>query len=272
VTYLLDNAQRGADRRMQVLSRLFDERSRRMIAASDIAPGWRCLEVGGGDGGIARWLGEMVGPQGSVLCTDIDPRFIAASGTSLRVERHDIECDPLPASHFHLIHARLVLIHLPARDQVLRKLRDALAPGGWLVIEDFDVVSLLPDPAVNPAEVRFAAADATREYMKRGGAEPRFGRRLHAHFRRLGLECVRAEACLSMFDHAHPGADLLRANFEQLGERLVAEGLITEEQLREDLSRLERDDWSVPSPIMWTVMGRRPSSPQFPEQPGSAEG
>lgn len=39
-----------------------------------VSCGWRCLEVGAGHGSIARWLAERVGPTGSVLAADIDPR------------------------------------------------------------------------------------------------------------------------------------------------------------------------------------------------------
>lgn len=60
---------------------------------------------------------------------------------------HDIVKDPLPAHSFDLIHARLVLAHLPARDQVLPRLVASLRPGGWLVVEDFD--SWLP-PCLDP--------------------------------------------------------------------------------------------------------------------------
>lgn len=271
MTYLLDNAQRGAERRMQVLPRLFDERSRQALEQTGAGPGWRCLEVGGGGGTIARWLAGKVAP-GSVLCTDIDPRHAGDVTANLRVERHDIVNDPLPQARFDLIYARLVLIHLPRREAVLARLRDALVPGGWLVIEDFDVLSMLADTGLNAAEVRFATADALRGYMSRGGAEPRFGRLLHGHFRRLGFEDVRAEGCVSMVDSTHPGADLLRVNFEQLGATLVAEGLISQEQLLADLQRLQRDDWSAPSPVMWTVTGRRPSAAHLGQQPHRADG
>ena len=81
--------------------------------------------------------------------------------------------DDLPDAHFHLIHARLVLIHLPERDAVLERLVTALRPGGWLVIEDFDVLSLLPDREVNPYEVALPTAAAMRTYMARGGADAR---------------------------------------------------------------------------------------------------
>jgi trans-aconitate methyltransferase len=69
------------------------------------------------------------------------------------VRLHNIVTDPLPEASFDLIHARLVLVHLPEREKVLARLMAALKPGGWLVDEEFDS-SMSPDPAVNPAEVR----------------------------------------------------------------------------------------------------------------------
>ena len=141
--YLLDNADSIAADRMNALARLYDPASQRALNAAGIAPGWHCLEVGGGGGGVARWMAEQVGSMGSVLCTDIDPRHIAPSGlANLHVVRHDIVRDALPEAKFDLAHARLVLLHVPERAAVLEKMISALKPGGWLVIEDFDTVSV----------------------------------------------------------------------------------------------------------------------------------
>ena len=74
--YPLSNADVQAGARMDVLSRLYDATTRRVIDATGLAPGWRCLEVGGGGGSVARWLAGRVGAAGSVLCTDIDTRII----------------------------------------------------------------------------------------------------------------------------------------------------------------------------------------------------
>jgi trans-aconitate methyltransferase len=41
----------------------------------------------------------------------------------------------------NLVHARLVLEHLPERDAVLRKLVRGLKPGGWLLVDSVDYVS-----------------------------------------------------------------------------------------------------------------------------------
>ena len=84
------------------------------------APGWHCLEVGGVSSAVAAWMADRVGPSGSVLVTDIDPRFMERSvyrrPPHLELRRHDIGTDPLPERAFDLIHARLVLMHVPQRE------------------------------------------------------------------------------------------------------------------------------------------------------------
>lgn len=258
--YLLDNADAIAANRMNALSRLYDPASQRALSAAGIAPGWHCLEVGGGGGGVARWMAERVGPTGSVLCTDIDPRHIAPSGLpNLHVVRHDAVRDALPEAKFDLAHARLVLLHIPERSAVLEKMVAALKPGGWLVIEDFDTASVQPDVAANPREARIETAEALRLFMIRGGVDARFGRSLYGRFKGLGLTEVSTEGRVMMWDRANGGADLMRINFEQIGEKVVAAGLLSADQLQADLKRLDDPEFVTPSPIMWAAMGRKPA-------------
>jgi SAM-dependent methyltransferase len=259
--YLLDNARIEAAQRMRLLAKLFDATTQRALAATGIADGWNCLEVGGGGGSVAHWMAERVARGGSVLCTDIDPRHVPEPTlANLRIERHDITRDALPAAGFDLIHARLVLVHIPGRGAVIDRLVSALKPGGWLVIEDFDTLSMPPDSSLNTGEVQLAAGDAMRKYMNRGGVDSRFGRSLYGRLRAAGLSEVAAEGRVLMFDRRNGGGELLRANFEQLAGELVAAGFITAERLRADIERLDADDYAAPSPIMWTVAGRRPVS------------
>jgi SAM-dependent methyltransferase len=260
--YLLDNADAIAARRMDALARLYDPASHRALDATGLTPGWHCLEIGGGGGGIARWMAERVGITGSVLCTDIDPRHIAPSGLpNVHVVRHDAVRDALPEAKFDLAHARLVLLHIPERAAVLEKMIAALKPGGWLVIEDFDTSSVLPDVAANPQEQRMETAEALRMYMIRGGVDARFGRSLYGRFKGLGLVDVSTEGRVMMWNRANGGTDLMRINFEQIGEKMVAAGLLSAEQLRADLKRLDEPNFVTPSPIMWVATGRKPVAP-----------
>jgi len=260
--YLLDNAQAPAAQRMRILASLFDAPTQRALAAVGVRAGWHCLEVGGGGGTVARWLAERVAPAGSVLCTDLDPRHIDAPAVgNLRVERHDIVRDALPIARFDLIHARLVLLHIPERAAVLERLVQALKPGGWIVIEDFDALSMPPDNSLFPGELQLAAGDAMRRFMNRGGVDARFGRTLYGRFRALGLAQVSAEGRVLMFDRGNGGADLMRVNFEQVGEQLVTAGFIDREQLRADIDLLGSEAYVAPSPVMWTVAGRKGDLP-----------
>src|SRR5262249_29873553 len=121
--YVFDNSGTNAEVRYRELSRLYDANTIRHLKERGIQEGWSCLEVGGGGGSIASWLCLRVGVSGRVLATDLDPRFLKAlSFPQLEVRKHDIRTEGLPTCSFDLAHARLVLMHLPERETVLRRM------------------------------------------------------------------------------------------------------------------------------------------------------
>ena len=259
--YPLDNAHGKADTRMDLLARLFDAPTQRALERVGVTAGWQCLEVGGGGGSVARWLAARVGASGRVLCTDINTRIIEShrgGPPNLEVRVHDIANDPLPAANFDLVHARLVLIHVIERERALERMVEALTPGGWLVIEDFDTASIQPDASVNRYETPLPTSEAVRAYLTRN-QDGYFGRRLHGRFRELGLQDVYAEGRLLMFDRRNGGNELMRVNFEQIGQDVIKAGLLTQQQLDADLAKIETDEYAMPSPIMWSVAGRKPA-------------
>src|SRR5665213_873991 len=100
-TYGMDNAWAGERWRLQAMENLWDAGTFRHLAALGVGPGWQCWEVGAGGGTVAAWLCEQVGPTGSLLATDIDPRFVEALALpNLVAKRHDIVQDPLPNEQF----------------------------------------------------------------------------------------------------------------------------------------------------------------------------
>src|SRR5262249_61297296 len=114
-----------------------------------VGAGGRCREGAAGAGSIVDWLCRRVGPAGSVLATDLDPRFLAGrQQPNLEVRQHNILTDPLPEAEFDLVHARNLLLHLAEPQQALRRMVAALKPGGWLLAEEGDFVTFVPDPAV----------------------------------------------------------------------------------------------------------------------------
>ncbi|MBB5911807.1 SAM-dependent methyltransferase [Nocardia transvalensis] len=116
---------------------LFDAITTDCLRSTGIGPGARCLELGAGAGSIARWLADRVGPSGSVVAVDKNAAFLDP-GPNVEVYEHDLAGGLPVDGPFDLIHARLLLMRLPRREQIFTTLVEALAPGGWLVIGDVD--------------------------------------------------------------------------------------------------------------------------------------
>jgi ubiquinone/menaquinone biosynthesis C-methylase UbiE len=259
--YVLDNAAPQTPARFSALAGLYDATTIRHLERIGVGHGWRCWEIGAGPGSIAQWLRGQVGASGSVLATDIDTRFLDQGvHPNLTICRHDIVLDPLPDNTFDLVHARLVLVHLPEREQVLDRMIAALKPDGWLLTEEFDSVSLLPAPHRYPWEIPLKSAAALRRVMMERGVDPGFGRALAGHLRARGLENISAEGRMLMSLGRSVGADLMRANLEQLREAILDSGDVTPFEFEEDLARLNQADFMVPSPVMWSVAARRPAA------------
>jgi SAM-dependent methyltransferase len=256
-SYVFSNGEATAAERLQLLAQIYDPISRDFLQRVGIAQGWSCWEVGAGYGTIARWMHERVGQHGRVLATDLDPRFLQPLACSnFEVMQHEVVRDPLPSQQFDLIHARLLICHLPEREAVLDQLIGALKPGGWLVIEDFDASSLTPDPNINPAEVLLETGIAMRELLRRKGVHLGIGRLLAGQFRTRGLRDVIAEGRMSMWHDGSMFARFQRLTYEQVAAALIESGLVSAEQIARDIAALEKN-YAMPSPILWSVAGRR---------------
>ncbi|MGI8550737.1 MAG: class I SAM-dependent methyltransferase [Dehalococcoidia bacterium] len=259
-TYIFQNAGQQTADRFSGLAAVFDPGSFRHLTALDVATGWHCLEVGGGGGSVARWLSEQVGANGKVLVTDIDPRHLGhLTQANVSVQPHDITCDPLPESAFDLIHVRLVLHHLPQREQVLARLVTALKPGGWLLAEEFDGLSLPSDPALYPGETSLKLQTALQRLMSERGADTAYGRRLPVRFAAHNLVNVEAEGQVFFWHGGSAGAQIMRANYLQLQDAILAGRYITAVELAEELQSLENPTTQILSPVMWAVRGQRPN-------------
>jgi SAM-dependent methyltransferase len=261
-TYVFDQAWQREHDRLTALESLFDAASQRHLTSLGVAEGWRCLEVGAGAGGIARWLADRVGPGGQVLATDLDTRFLHDHGRSnLDVLAHNIVTDPLDGV-FDLIHARAVLTHLPERQTVLQRLVSALRPGGWLLIEDVDfgptaaraLASYVtaPAPAVAAMERVYLAIAAVFSAI---GADPSVGTRLTAMLAQAGLSGVSAEIHAPV--PSGGSEDWTRGSIEQLADKLVTTGLAGAEDIEMFLAfSLDPSVYYAP-PLMVSASGQR---------------
>lgn len=257
--YLLANAQTGAQRRLAALSAAFDPWTLRHLVGLGLGPGWRVWEVGAGGPALAEELARRVGPDGSVLATDLDPPWQPAA-PNLQVEQHDVAGDEPPGESFDLVHARLVLVHVPERDRALAAMAAALRPGGWLVVEEADPalqsLTCLEDAGPDQ-QLANRLKEGFRRLMTDRGVDLAYGRTLPRRLREAGLADVGAEA---YFPIAGPAAvELERTTVAQIRDRLIDAGLAGAAEVERHLRNLDDGVLDPATSPLVTAWGRRPS-------------
>jgi SAM-dependent methyltransferase len=260
--YVFDHSWEGERARLEALEEAFDPGTFRHLDALGVAPGWRCLEVGAGAGSVARWLCRRVGPGGRVVATDLKTTFLgtlAREYACAQVLCHDVVADELETDAFDLIHARLLLEHLPDRDLALKRLVAALAPGGVLVLEDFDWRSLAPRPGPG-AEVFERVCAALRQMMEANGYTPWYGRRLPGVLTDAGLERVGAEGRVLVGVPGTAAAAWWPLNFESVRGELLERSGITAVELDEMIARCAGPEFTWLYPVLVAAWGWRPEA------------
>jgi hypothetical protein len=150
------------------------------------------------------------------------------------------------------------LLHIPERERAIERIVRSLRPGGWVLFEEFDSLSMPPDPELNPSEHFLKTLGALWKVMASEGVDLRFGRLLPGIMEKMELRDVGAQAKAFLFRGASTGAAVLRANFLQMRDKLIASGHITEGEFEADLARLDDPGVMWPSWVLWSVWGRRP--------------
>jgi SAM-dependent methyltransferase len=259
--YTFDNDHPAAAERLDLLSAVLDEFTIARLSSLGDLTGRRCLELGAGNGSIVGWLADQAGPAGHVLATDINTGRIPPD-RPYAVLRHDLTTDPIPDGPWDVIHARLVLGHLPERANILRRLAAALAPGGALAIEEWDdshsgLVLAAPQPEA--ATLFPAYLTAVEQILSAGGLDHNWAWQIHAAMITGGLVDVDTVIHARSWPGGSAGALHHAANISLLRTRILEAGM-TGEQL-DRLSGFLRDPRMVVRGLLTiSTVGRRPPS------------
>lgn len=219
--YTLDNTWDKAERRLALLEAEYDPGTVSRMTRLGIAPGWRALELGAGRGSMARWMCEAVGPGGEVTAVDLEPRFLEADPRpNLQILRHDLVADGVPGAGYDLVHARMLLMHLPDRDQLLADMVRALRPGGVLLVEEADFY-----PIATAASARYVETwERCVAVAGKAGGDWTWARQLPSLACAAGLVDVEAVSEVAYFRSGDLWARLLDLSWEQLTPALIADG------------------------------------------------
>ncbi len=189
--------------------------------------GWRCVDVGAGGGDVSVALAEIVGRDGRIYAVDVDParrddvaRAAAAHGAQVLAITQSGEDLTLPEA-VDLAFCRFLLLHVVDPVRVLRRMGEAVRPGGWVVAQE---------PVTTAGRVDGEPLSFP------GSRHPDVGAVLPALVRDAGLEIVDAWAEAPAGVGAGPVADYL-----------------------EDLTGVAPGDVAIVLPPLVTVVARRPA-------------
>jgi SAM-dependent methyltransferase len=174
--------------RLRAQARMWEPETARLLDHVGVGPGARCLDAGCGAGDGMRLMAER---GASVLGVDVDAELGAQAVDALHADGHDAcafaELDiehERPDGSFDVVLARLLLIHVDDPAAVLRRLWDCVAPGGHLVVQDYDLLTGQVLPGLESMdEFRRVAIDA----FLCAGRDVRLGMRLPALHREAGI-------------------------------------------------------------------------------------
>ena len=103
--------------------------------------GWRCVDVGAGGGDVTVALAEIVGHDGRVYAVDSDPaardevaKTAAAHAQVIAITQAGE--DLLLPEPVDLAFCRFLLMHVGDPVLVLRRMGQAVRPGGWVVAQE----------------------------------------------------------------------------------------------------------------------------------------
>jgi SAM-dependent methyltransferase len=249
--YTFDQGFIHERQRLSAMESLWDPGSEALLAELGVGAGWRCLEVGAGGGSLVQWLADR---GAHVTAVDIDTRFIDEfASDAIEVRRLDVRTDEMPQAQFDLVHARLVLEHLPERRQILERLAGTLRPGGWILIEDQDWSCFGSDDEDRGFD---AVGEAINSFMESAGYERDYGRKIVGDLIDVGFTDVRGEGRARVVSSSDPGFDFFRLSFESLRATLIDAGKLTREDADAAPSRFG-EGMRVFTPLMVAGIGRR---------------
>lgn len=152
------------------------------LRGAGIGPGSRVLEVGCGPGDLLMDLHTLTGDAHGL---ELDPSAVARAGARLpgRVRHGDLLDAPLEGP-WDAIVVRWVFSFLPDAHAAAARLASALAPGGVLVVQDYDHDGLRIHPG-HPAIDR--CIEAMRAHYRRAGGNLWVALDLPAAFVAAGL-------------------------------------------------------------------------------------
>jgi len=247
--------------RLRAQARVWEAATGRLLDQAGLAPGASCLDAGCGPGETMRLMAQRTGPAGHVLGIDADGALGAAAVAMLhrtghrngRFVQHDLAAGgPVPGGPFDVVFARLLLFHLPQRVAVLARLWDAVAPGGHLVVQDYDIRSAGVLPALGSVSELLRVITAV---FTAAGCDVHAGAHLPQLFAQAGAGSPDGTDVAGRIEPLASGRTLFETTFRSVLPTALASGITTKTDADAALAAIGRDATRhADRPVLWPLL------------------
>jgi len=254
-------------RRLQQQAEELAEESSRLFDQIGLARGSRVVEIGCGPQGCLELLSSRVGPTGSVVGVELSDHAVQLAREFLSERRiNNVEVRQghaadtgLPRGWFDLATARLVLVNIPEPEKIVSEMAALVRRGGVVALHEADWIAHVCDPPIPAWDRLRQALDA---YSEMKGIDLYVGRRIARILRSAGLVEVRVNPLIHIYGPDHSRRPIFLQFVNNLRDRIVAEGLISQGEFAESVASLERHlgepETLVLSHLFIQAWGRKP--------------
>ncbi len=256
--------------RLLLQGQLLNPLTQRMLQDAGITTGMKVLDLGCGPGDVSLLAAELVGETGQVLGVDANPKVLevakaraqAAGLKNVSFQAGNINELALDQDYDAIV-GRLILLYLPERIAVLKRLLTHLRPGGVAAFQEYDLDPqggfFYPPPLLEKQVWPWII-----QAFERTGAELRMGLKLPSTFVEVGLPApqLRYEAAVGFGPDSRVKEVLVEVTRSVL-PLLVKFGVATAEEVDIDtlLERFRAEHISQPRmehlPVMIAAWARK---------------
>lgn len=267
-TYVFGGNQNELDRLLGQADDLKPE-STWLLDHVGIAKGWRAGDIGCGPIGVLDLVSERVGPTGTVIGVEREPRFAAMARAevakrglqNVSIVEGDTLSTELKKGSFDIVHERLVLINVPVANQhaIVATMVALVRPGGIIATESWDRASYACHPEHPSWDI---LNEAYREAVRPTNCDGTTGRTLPWLLRMAGLRDIRTKVHVRAVEID----DLRRTHrlgiLDVTKDKILATGRLSEIQFNEHraalAAHLADPDTLVIDALFVQAWGRRP--------------
>ncbi len=251
-------------RRLELLGRTMWPTTYRLLRSAGLCEGMTAADLGCGGGDVTRGMARMVGSAGCVVGIDIDDVKLAQAraqaeeqGLDHAAFRQGSVYEWSENAIYDRVYTRFLLTHLPDRLSALARMRQALKPGGRLIVEDIDFTGSFCYPACRAYD---HYVGLYREVVRRRKGDADIGPKLYELLTEAGFIDVQMTA-IQLFHITQEGKAVSLSTLINIGEAVLAESLATPEELNRSIAELEaftKDPTTVVSlPRVFQAVGIR---------------